>query len=508
MGEGGNQQSKKTMPEPFQYIGWCTWSSSNNGKDLNEEHILEGVKTFTDHHFPLGWLLVDDGWFQQKNNQLQSLLPNPAKFPNGFQPMIKRLKNEYGVRYTGIWHAFNGYWNGIDPESELGKHFKTHLFSWTQKERPDLETAPLKTYHFIRPDSDSLYAFYNSWHQYFRKEGFDFVKVDNQLVTERMAVNTHPVFNLSKAMHKALYQSINKNFKGAVINCMDMTADAYFNFGTSAVARAVEDYFPYEPGENYNLQRGNAAAHVSQAVYNSIYFSQMVYPDFDMFQSHNPNGVFHAIARTLNNGPIYLTDVPGKQNFELLNKIVFKDGKSIRASSSLLPTEDCLFQLQDAKLFKTFSTVGKAGLLGLFNSADADKVQGNFKAADVNGIKGDQFALYEYFTGKTHVADKHTPFNIHLPRLGYELVYVVPVTKGFAAFGLVNKYNAPATIESEQWKGNTVSVRLFEGGMFKAYSFKRPRSVMVNGKETAFTFSEHLLQIEVGANKPDIEIRW
>jgi uncharacterized protein YqeY len=124
-----------------------------------------------------------------------------------------------------------------------------------------------------------------------------------------------------------LYKSVDKNFKGAVINCMDMTADAYLNFGTSAVARAVEDYFPYEPGESYDLQRGNAAAHVAQAVYNSIYFSQMVFPDFDMFQSHNPNGAFHAIARTLNNGPIYLTDVAGQAKLDILNKIVFKDGK-------------------------------------------------------------------------------------------------------------------------------------------------------------------------------------
>jgi raffinose synthase len=248
---------------------------------------------------------------------------------------------------------------------------------------------------------------------------------------------------------------------------------------------------------------------VAQAVYNSIYFSQMVFPDFDMFQSHNPNGVYHAIARTINNGPIYLTDVPGKQNFDILNKIVFKDGKSIRASSALMPSEDCLFQLQDARLFKTQSMAGTAGLLGLFNVADSDKVQGGFKAADVNGIKGNQFVLYEYFRGKAHVTDKNTPFKVDLPRLGYELVYVLPVTKGFAAFGLVNKYNAPATIVSEQWNGNGVSVKLYEGGMFKAYSVKKPASVRVNGKEKLFSFKDNLLNVTVDSNeKPVVEIRW
>ena len=47
---------------------------------------------------------------------------------------------------------------------------------------------------------------------------------------------------------------------------MDMTAEAYLNFGSSAVARTSEDYFPYEADENYNLQKGNAAAHVLQAI--------------------------------------------------------------------------------------------------------------------------------------------------------------------------------------------------------------------------------------------------
>lgn len=60
------------------------------------------------------------------------------------------------------------------------------------KERPDLENAPIETYHFVKPDSDSLNTFYNSWHRYFKQQGFDFVKVDNQLVVEKMAEDYFP----------------------------------------------------------------------------------------------------------------------------------------------------------------------------------------------------------------------------------------------------------------------------------------------------------------------------
>ncbi len=510
MGKGENLSRKKTLPEPMKYLGWCTWNASAMGAKLNEAHIIEGVKTFTDHTFPLGWLLIDDGWFQHKNNQLQSMQPDPTKFPNGFKPLITKLKSQYGLKYAGIWHAFDGYWNGIDPDSELGKRYTEQLFSWTQKQSPTGKDTDLKTYHFIRPDSDSLVTFFDTWHRYLKGEGFDFVKVDNQLVAERMAVNTYPIFSLSESIHRALYQSVNKHFGGAIINCMDMTADAYLNFGTSAVARSVEDYFPAEKGNTYNLEEGNAAAHVVQAVYNAIYFSQMAIPDFDMFESYNPNAVFHALARTLNNGPIYLTDQPGKQNFDLLNRLVFADGKSIRADTPLLPTDDCLFQVQGAQLFKTYSRVGETGLLGLFNAADTDRVAGSFRPADVRGLKGEQFAVYDYFAGTVKMAGPNTVIPVSLPRMGYGLRYVVSVKNGFAAFGLTNKYNAPATIVGADYKSKTAEIKLYEGGTFRAYAARAPKKVVLNGKSTPFAFVGNLLTVAVpmGIAEPTLGISW
>ena len=508
MGRKENLQEKKVFPKPFEYIGWCTWNASDNGNKLSAENVLQGVRSFRDKNFPLGWVLIDDGWFQHTDQQLQSLLPNPSKFPNGFQQLNASLK-KMGIRYTGIWHAFNGYWNGIDRTSPLGKQYSSELFSWTQRDRPDKRDAPLKTYSFIRPQSDSLQAFYSSWYRYFKKQGFDFTKVDNQLVVERMAFKNHPIMELSTAMHKALYKASGQVFNGALINCMDMTADAYLNFGSSAVARAVEDYFPYEESETYNLQHGNAAAHVIQAVYNSLYFSQMVYPDFDMFQSHHPNALFHAISRTINNGPIYLTDVPGQQNFDLLHKLVYKDGVAVRSNTSLLPTEDCLFQIQGAKPFKAFSFAGDAGLLGIFNAADADSVTGWYKAEDVHGIKGQSFLLYSSLKKDFKLADRRDSFQITLPRLDCQLIYVLPIKNGFAPIGLIEKLNAPATILSSSVNRQAAVVQLYEGGLFQAYAARKPLAVYVNGKKVSFTFHNQLLGVKVPKrNKPTVTFKW
>ncbi|HTE23790.1 Sip1-related alpha-galactosidase [Flavitalea sp.] len=510
MGKGENLRSLKKFPEQFNYIGWCTWNASDNGKKLNEELLLRAAESFSANKFPLGWMLVDDGWFQAGDRKLQSFTPNLQQFPNGFKPVLDKLKKQYGIKYMGVWHTFNGLWNGIDTASELGKHFASAMFSWKQKESPDKQLEPDKTYHFIRPDSDSLSAFYNTWHSYLKQEGFDFVKVDNQLAVEKMAVDNYPIFSLSDSMHKALYKSADKHFKGAVINCMDMTAEAYLNFGSSAVARTSEDYFPYKKNETYNLQHGNAAAHVLQAIYNSIYFGQMVYPDFDIFQSHNPNAIFHAVARAINCGPIYITDNIGEQKFDVLRPLIYSDGRIIKSETPLLPTDDCLFQVQDAKLFKASSMVRNAGLLGVWNAADANSVEGIIKASDIRNIKGNDFIIYEHFSKSIKKATFNDQFPVKLSRMGYQLYYIVPLKNNFAALGLTDKYNAPATILKEEWKNNNISVTLYEGGTFKAYSKLKPSRILINGKPVReYLFQDNLLTLEIPAlHKPVVTIYW
>ncbi|HTE31430.1 MAG TPA: Sip1-related alpha-galactosidase [Chryseolinea sp.] len=508
MGKEENLLALKKFPEPFNYIGWCTWNASSNGKNLNEQLLLKAAKSFSDNHFPLGWMLIDDGWFQNNDKRLQSYRPNPKQFPKGFKPVLDELKNNYGIKYMGVWHTINGLWNGIDPGSQLGKRFAPEMFTWTQKINPDRDSTGV--YSFIKPDSDSLNIFFDEWHRYLKLEGFDFVKIDNQVVIERMARGNYPIFSLSDSIHKALYRSVKKYFNNAILNCMDMTAEAYFNFGSTAVARSEEDYFPYKPGETYDLQHGNAAAHVLQAVYNSIYFGQMVYPDFDIFQSHNPNAIFHAIARAINCGPIYITDNVGEQDFSVLRPLVYSDGRIIRSETPLLPTRDCLFQVQDASLFKASSSVRDAGLLGVWNAADVDKVKGMIQPRDVRNLKGNDFVVYEYFSKKLVRASYNDSFAVSLGRMGYRLYDIVPLRNGFAALGLINKYNSAATILSQQVTARHARIVLYEGGNFGAYCPRRPSKVSVNGKPISdFHFSDHFLTLEVPVKPhPSIEIKW
>jgi raffinose synthase len=507
MGKETNLRTRKSFPEILSYLGWCSWNASDMGSALREKLFTKTAGEYQKQHVQLGWMLVDDGWFNHTGNQLNSMDPDPRKFPGGFREMNRKLKEKYGIRHMGVWHAFNGYWNGINPVSPLGKEYFKELFSWTQKERPDISDSPMMTYWFIKPESDSLYSFYSRWHRWMKKQGFSFVKVDNQLVTERMAVNNYPLFSLSEKMHEALYRSIDEQFDGTVINCMDMTTEAWQNFGSSAVGRSVEDYFVYTLEEGYDLQRGNAAAHITQALYNTIYFGQVVWPDFDIFQSHNPNAGMHAIARALSGGPVYLSDKPEQIRGDVILPLIYSNGKIIRADQPPRLTDDCLFQVQSPLPLKAYTFAGNAALMGVFNMADTDSVQGFFSTGQLRGLQGREFLLYEYFSKTHRIIRSGDEIMIHLGRLGYQYYAIIPVSSGCAVLGLTDKYNAPLTCSNIKQVNDGIGFTLAEGGACALYVPGPPEEVTTNKKKfAAFSYQNHWLVLDIPFQPEKLEI--
>ena len=191
---------------------------------------------------------------------------------------------------------------------------------------------------------------------------------------------------------------------------------------------------------------------------------------------------------------------------------MYADGKIIRADEPLLPSEDCLFQVQDPVPFKAFSRAGETGLLGIWNCADADSVEGSFRPSDVHGIRGDKFAVVERFTGAIRFAGRDDVISVSLGRLGCRLYYVIPLTGGMGAVGLIEKYNAPATLLRSSVKGGVISALLYEGGKFAAVGPRAPHAVTAGGREIPFTYNAGLIiaQIPAGreAGKTHVRIRF
>ena len=67
--------------------------------------------------------------------------------------------------------------------------------------------------------------------------------------------------------------------------------------------------------------------------------------------------------------------------------------------------------------------------------------------------------------------------------------------------GLVNKYNAPKTILSEEWQEKRLRVTLCEGGRFAAACKREPRAVLMQGKIADYELEHGLLCIDIPDGK-------
>lgn len=81
-------------------------------------------------------------------------------------------------------------------------------------------------------------------------------------------------------------------------------------------------------------------------------------------------GAYHAAARAISGGPVYVSDKPGMHDFNLLRKLVLLDGRTLRALRPARPTRDCLLHdpTQEDVLLKIFNLNHQAGVIGVFNA--------------------------------------------------------------------------------------------------------------------------------------------
>jgi len=60
--------------------------------------------------------------------------------------------------------------------------------------------------------------------------------------------------------------------------------------------------------------------------------------------SKHPAAGVHAAARAVSGAAVYVSDSPGKHDFDILKQLVLSDGSVLRALLPGRPTLDCLFQ--------------------------------------------------------------------------------------------------------------------------------------------------------------------
>lgn len=134
------------------------------------------------------------------------------------------------------------------------------------------------------------------------------------------------------------------------------------------VVRNSDDFFPNEPSAH--------TWHIFCNAHNSILTQHLnAIPDWDMFQTNQPYSGFHAAARCLSGGPIYITDEPGKHDLDLISQMTAKTpertvilrtevGRSMQVYMGHGETAMC-------KVGTVVAVEGKVAVEGYYNTTDA-----------------------------------------------------------------------------------------------------------------------------------------
>ncbi|KAL5140663.1 putative galactinol--sucrose galactosyltransferase 2 [Glycine soja] len=526
------------MPGMLDCFGWCTWDAFYHS--VNPQGIKDGLGSLSEGGTPAKFLIIDDGWqdtvneFQkdgepfiegsQFGGRLISIKEN-SKFravgdvtesgaPVSLKDFVSEIKSSFGLKYVYVWHALLGYWGGLDPNASGTKKYDPKLRYPVQSpgnlaNTRDLSIDAMEKYGIGVMDPAKISEFYDDLHSYLVSQNIDGVKVDVQNILETISSGLGGRVLLTRRFQQELEKSISTNFQdNSIICCMAHNTDSTYHSKQSAITRASDDYYPKNPTTQ--------SLHIAAIAFNSIFFGEIVVPDWDMFYSLHDAAEFHAVARAVGGCGVYVSDKPGQHDFNVLKKLVLPDGSVLRARYPGRPSRDCLFidPVMDKKsLLKIWNLNKCGGVVGIFNcqgtgswpglesNAEEDitfELSGKVSPSDIEyfeevstGPWTQDCAVFRFNTGSLTRLSKEESFDITLKVLQCEVFTVSPIM--FAPIGLTNMYNSGGAVEavdSSDSSGSKIHITGRGGGDFGAYSNLKPKSCYVNSEDLEFQFRE------------------
>ena len=403
-------REEKTVPEVFNYLGWCSWDSMQIR--VNHEGLLEKAREFKSKNVPVHFAIIDDMWadvphlneipaeadfrtmvINMHGSKMRSFAGDPKRFPKGMKAAVEDLKKE-GIPTVGIWFPTTGYWAGLMPDESEAERQKDNTVT--------LENGQI----IVAPEKEKAERYFDDFCSRVKEWGGDFVKIDNQGFHQRYE-NVAPIGESARAIQNGIDKAADKYFDGALINCMGMPSECMFN-RTSAVSRCSDDFIP-ESREWF-------AKNILQCSYNGLLQGQFYVNDWDMWWTDDDQAVKNSLCRAISGGPIYVSDKIGRTNPEILKPLCLENGRIIRPDESATPTADCLMQNPTTtdKIFKIRNRIGENGVCAVFNiNAENNAVSGTLTPSELGIAEGD-YIFYEHFTKQTGVLKAGECLNISL----------------------------------------------------------------------------------------------
>lgn len=478
LGKSHVLRRNKELAEPFKFLGWCSWNAM--WTEPNERSLLSTYEALAKAGVKLGFLLIDDGWQAELKEGLtrsiNSLNPDPKKFPAGFEALVKNLKS-WGVRYVGLWHTLNMHWSGVTKGSELAKELGDYL---------------MEVGNSLLPKPCCSFELYRELYRRLRRAGFDFVKVDNQSFVDNAYRGKIPVEEAARGLHEGLEGAAHINAL-EVLNCMAQQPENQFNWLRSTVSRNCIDYIvPHKKSRN--------KLHLYFNAYNSLWMSQIVWPDWDMFQSHDPWALQQAVARAISGGPVYITDSVKATKSEIVKPLCFSNARLPLPDHPALPTVDIITkdpynEVVPLKVFTkvTVKGLGTYGIVAAFNvNKDDETVKGNVSPSDAL-LTGNRFLTYEYFTDETKMLEVSEKMAFEIGPMGVRLYVFSPVKDELAVVGLKDVYIMPRGVVMGQTLRGGLLLELYEPGRVLIWGTK---SLKVEGGSLERRGDLHIIRCE------------
>ncbi|KAJ5964367.1 uncharacterized protein N7479_004243 [Penicillium vulpinum] len=442
--------SAQWLSEWFDGLTYCTWNGL--GQDLTEEKILHALDSLKTNGINIVNLIIDDGW-QTNDNEGESQFKQGWKefeahskgFPKGLKHTVEAIRRAHpNVEHVAVWHALFGYWGGISPDGDLAQKFKTKQVKIKESTANGPIVGNLPDGTIVAIDPDDIKRFYDEFYTYLASVGVDSVKTDAQFYLDLLE-DAEDRQRFMTSYQDAWSIASLRHFSTRAISCGSMTPQIIFHsqMPTNKPAlplRNSDDFFPDVAASH--------PWHVFCNAHNALLTRYLnVLPDWDMFQTSHPYASFHAAARCVSGGPIYITDEPGKHDLTVLDQMTAPTVKGftvILRPSVIGRTIDIYHDYNEGHVLRIGSYTGWAktgsGILGLFNiqSAEASII---VSLMDFPGIHEDsqgEYIVRAHSSGKVsprmRLLTQDSLVSVVLEPKGWEILTAYP-TQAFTLTG-------------------------------------------------------------------------
>ncbi|WP_017446661.1 Sip1-related alpha-galactosidase [Gayadomonas joobiniege] len=456
------REFKNYPQEPYGYLGWCSWEHYKT--KISQTVITDAFKTLEKSDAPFRWVMVDDGYLDQKRGQLLSFGVDKKKFPNGWQPIMDLKKSET-IKWVGIWRNFGGYMNGVSPEHTM-QDLKPYL-------------TPVKRANTVLPDgtAEGAKAFYDKMIADTKNNGFDFIKVDFHTHTFDLYKGSLDPVGAMRQNNEALENATHK-MNVPLLNCIAQPNINSLQTKYSALTRSSPDYNQKDKNKN--------KSNTYQSFANHLWMNQTVWGDLDMFHTHDKRDVQPmAIARAISGGPVYISDEPSKVKSDVLIPFAYEDGKLLRTSApaTLLPESFFIHPFRDDNVFRVIAPMNNnVAAIALFNFAESGKtLSSQFSAKDYpyagellkpnNGPWSlPDEGLLVYDPQSKSVSGLASVHSTQIDNFSAKLFFLYPKNKGWAVIGRSDKYLPGAAVSINEITQKRITFYLEESGPLLVWS--------------------------------------